>query len=334
MRRSLLSLVFCLVCCSGCAVWADLDAVTEPQCALDEECDDGLFCTGVERCEPGAASADDFGCAPGDIDALLDDGIACTVQSCDEENDRVLLDASACECEGDFQCATMTDALCETARCDETFRCVVEATPVGEECDDGIFCTRNTTCNAGGECVLDEESFLDSAACDDGVFCNGTELCAPDDPEAQAETGCVDGVSPILTEEGDDGVECTVAICVEEERSVVHEPATCECRAPEDCVAQVGLGCFSYRCDKNTSFTCVQDERMPEGTACDDGASCTVDDHCNTAGVCVGTPSQNFCDDADMCNGQELCTPEDESASSDGCVAGTAPDPLPEACVE
>ena len=36
-----------------------------PRCATADECDDGVFCNGVELCDPGHAEADDFGCVGG-----------------------------------------------------------------------------------------------------------------------------------------------------------------------------------------------------------------------------------------------------------------------------
>src|SRR5690349_14717257 len=56
----------------------------EGACTSDESCGDGVFCNGVELCLPGDPSADRRGC----VLALAfdcDDGIVCTVDSCDED---------------------------------------------------------------------------------------------------------------------------------------------------------------------------------------------------------------------------------------------------------
>src|SRR5688500_9512420 len=50
----------------------DLDA---PECGSDAECDDGLFCSGVEECTLGR-------CVSGPV--ACDDGIECTIDVCDE----------------------------------------------------------------------------------------------------------------------------------------------------------------------------------------------------------------------------------------------------------
>ncbi|HJL14316.1 MAG TPA: hypothetical protein RMH99_01600 [Sandaracinaceae bacterium LLY-WYZ-13_1] len=59
-------------------------------CRSDAQCADGTFCNGAERCAPGAADADDFGCAP-------PDGPACPADTtCDED-----LDGCVSDCDGD-----------------------------------------------------------------------------------------------------------------------------------------------------------------------------------------------------------------------------------------
>ncbi len=63
----------------------DSDGDSGPvRCASDLACDDGLFCTGLERCSPGAEGADDFGCLPGPGDPCIGG------QVCGEEEDRCL----------------------------------------------------------------------------------------------------------------------------------------------------------------------------------------------------------------------------------------------------
>ena len=58
MRRiSLLTAVLFLSACDGGP--ADPDAGPDPDaatgaCAADVDCDDGLFCNGAERCDPGS----------------------------------------------------------------------------------------------------------------------------------------------------------------------------------------------------------------------------------------------------------------------------------------
>jgi cysteine-rich repeat protein len=125
------------------------------------DCDDGQFCNGPEVCDVLTGICD--GTAPD-----LDDGIACTNDSCDEANDVIVNEPDASTC--------LADGPCEVATCDPAASgctisllsdcCgngVVEGT---EECDDGnevvddgcdLVCTVNsivdvtfTTCGASG----------------------------------------------------------------------------------------------------------------------------------------------------------------------------------------
>lgn len=49
----------------------------------DERCDDRSFCTGTERCDPFAPSADPRGCVLG-APIVCGDGVSCTVDVCDD----------------------------------------------------------------------------------------------------------------------------------------------------------------------------------------------------------------------------------------------------------
>src|SRR5687767_11836059 len=55
-----------------------------PPCLADDECDDGLFCNGAERCAPGTTGAGADGCVAGEPE-LCDDADECTVDTCDED---------------------------------------------------------------------------------------------------------------------------------------------------------------------------------------------------------------------------------------------------------
>lgn len=97
-------------------------------CTTGLDCDDGVFCNGSERCTDGV-------CGPGPVPA--DDGIACTVDVCFEENDTVTHtpDNAACD-DGNF--------------CDGPEVCVAQAgcqEGAAPDCsDDGNPCTVNDRC--------------------------------------------------------------------------------------------------------------------------------------------------------------------------------------------
>jgi hypothetical protein len=79
--------------------------MNEPLCTSDAECDDGLACNGSETCNFT------LGCQAG-TPVEIDDGIACTIDSCEELSQTVLHlpDPGACD-DGDACTAEACDAL-------------------------------------------------------------------------------------------------------------------------------------------------------------------------------------------------------------------------------
>lgn len=130
----------------------DVDG-TQPAvpCGADADCDDGNLCNGSERCEPNAANADERGCVPGEALAC-DDGIACTVDSCDP--------TQGCK------------HLADSTRCTDSIDCTVDI------CDPEVGCrhvpnqARCDFCQPGSECTVDRGcvgGFVNT--CDDGDSC-------------------------------------------------------------------------------------------------------------------------------------------------------------------
>ena len=118
-------------------------------CTVDADCDDGAFCNGAEVCNAGTCEA---GTPPS-----CDDGVSCTVDTCNEGGD------------------------------------VCDNTPDDSVCDNGAFCDGSETCDAVNDCQAgtppvcvfgcDEagDTCFECSAngdCDDGLFCNGAETCA------------------------------------------------------------------------------------------------------------------------------------------------------------
>jgi hypothetical protein len=152
-------------------------------CTSDIECSDGQWCSGGEIC-------DEFGeCQPG-LPVNCDDGIACTIDACNEV-------ADACD-------HTPNDAFCDNGQnCDGVETCDPLAgcqpgTPVN--CDDGIACTSDS-CNEGaGGC----DNVPNDAFCDNGIFCDGAETCS-------VAGGCEQGSAPCTAGEW---CSVTAAECV------------------------------------------------------------------------------------------------------------------------
>ncbi len=166
-----------------------------------QACDDGLFCNGAETCDHA------LGCRPGSPPSV-DDGIACTVDRCDEAHRTVIHLPDHGRCEDRDPCTE--------DRCDPVRGCL--HTPSRASCDDGIACTSGDTC-AAGACA----GTPDDARCDDGNACNGTERCDPGH-------GCVTG-TPLACDDGD---HCTTDGCdrragCKHEEPLSAEPARVTC---------------------------------------------------------------------------------------------------------
>jgi len=238
------------------------------------ECDDGLYCNGVEICDA------DAGCEAGEP-VSCDDEIECTVDACDESEDRCVSTVDDSHCDDGAFCNGV-----ET--CDASAGCQPGASVV---CADDLSCTVDECDEEADACTHE----LDDAACDDGVYCNGPETC-------DAAQGCTAGLLPC-----DDGVACTVDECDEVEQSCASFPSdlACDdglfCNGAETCSADSGctmgtpLDCGA---DDSTCGTGVCDEAsqgcvvapINEGLECTDGDdACTLNDAC-LDGTCVGIP--------------------------------------------
>ena len=75
----------------------------EKQCETNADCDDGKFCNGVEICNAN------WKCEDG-ADPIVNDNVACTIDSCDEVNDKVVHNTN--------------NNLCEASDCDYKDKCV------------------------------------------------------------------------------------------------------------------------------------------------------------------------------------------------------------------
>jgi len=186
-------------------------------CPTDQYCDAAVGCVDLPTATDAGMpdGGDAGGCT---MDAECDDGIECTVDSCDAgvcvvaTDDSVCTDGSGGACIDGFGCqydgcspATCVAGPCETARCDgET--CTIESDCEATEmccgdscvaigCDDGDPCTDDSCGGAGCD------NTPNSAPCEDGTFCNGADTCGggtcsvhAGDP-CSAGTTCDEGVS-------------------------------------------------------------------------------------------------------------------------------------------
>ncbi len=142
----------CLVALLGCDPTCPAPENAEPpECAIDADCDDGLYCNGEESCVNGACESGERPCPPDTPCAYCDeDADACVVPACTVDAD---CDDGAF-CNGIEQCVNCSCIEGE-APCPNTEDCIV--------------CMEDLDACASG-CGSDEE-------CDDGLFCNGLEFC-------------------------------------------------------------------------------------------------------------------------------------------------------------
>ena len=246
----------------------------------DTLCDDGLFCNGTETCHLTLGCQDDE-------DSDLDDGLACTIDSCDEDADVFLHVADDGACNDSLYCNGVEI-------CDVELGCLSGAAPL---ISDGIACTVDACIEVGQTATHTEDHTL----CNDGLYCNGDETC-------DGAAGCTTGTPPVLN----DGVACTVDECNELDNSVTHTPSDSLCVYDGPKAA----ACVAPTCDADLGC----DFPDNDGAACELGELCSVDDVC-LAGICTsGDPNYdepdcvcnealgNFCpDDDNDCNGVLEC---------------------------
>ena len=128
------------------------------QPGLPVDCDDEAFCNGEESCDPNS------GCVAG-LAPVTDDGVECTVDSCDEESDVVVHTPDNGLCDNDLFCDG-------TESCHPVDGCLAGTPP---ETDDNVGCTVDSCDEANDQAVHTPDNSL----CDDQLACNGVETCDP-----------------------------------------------------------------------------------------------------------------------------------------------------------
>jgi hypothetical protein len=187
-------------------------------------------------------------------------------------------------CVGPADCVALSDQ-CNLGTCVDGACVKAPANEFGA-CDDGQFCTENEACTNG--------------VCGGGTpkVCPGADGC---------HIGlCDEGSKKCSVQPGNDGAACDdgdpctgLAVC---------QAGSCVQQSQKDC-SFLNDTCAVGACDEKLG--CVK-QPAKDGTACDDGLFCTVQDACK-AGVCKGVP--NTC-----------------AAPGDVCMIGTC-DEVAKSCV-
>ena len=89
----------------------------------------------------------------------------------------------------------------------------------------------------------------------------------------------------------------------------------CSCNAQNPCPTPTKQ-CQTITC--NTRSQCVT-KNNPADTVCNDGLRCTIDDKCDGAGKCVGTPKHGRCPSNNPCR-PGRCRPNSQNKDANGCV--------------
>ncbi len=252
-------------------------------------CSDTLFCNGAELCNALGY------CENAGAPMACDDGVACTIDDCDELLDACIHDPRNSLCDDGAWCNGVE-------ACDRDDGCVAGIPP---DCSDTVGCTADACDEQGDSC----EHVPHDEACDDGAWCNGVEAC-------DAESGCVPGTPPDCV----DDVACTADACDEAGDACSHDPNPAAC---DD-----GLFC-------NGAETCDRFAGCGQGSApdCDDGIGCTNDLCSEAADVCLHEPDNGSCDDGQWCNGIEVCTATGCAPGSEPCESPAMCDELSDRCV-
>jgi hypothetical protein len=281
-------------------------------------CDDGNLCTKADACDDGNCAGEAYSC---------DDELPCTVDSCDGSGDcdflvmpgHCLIDG-ACVEDGTLQPGADKCSSCVSTQSQTQWT----AQPDGLVCDDGDGCTVTDVC-ADGTCTGAPKN------CSDGLDCT-TDSCADNEcvHDVAAGTCLIDGTCVT------DGTMAPGTLCLacladvlQDNWSATNEEMPCDdglfCSADDRCLAGECTGldndCGGDECNE---AWCIESEDkcvtspVANGTGCDDGNACTLDDQC-TAGSCGGTLKD--------CEGQVQATPCTDA------VCDPTSEPVPGACI-
>ena len=185
-------------------------------CTSDSDCDDGLFCDGVETCQSGT-------CAKGlPVVCASSDNVDCTEDLCDEATHACVSKPNDARCDD--------GSLCDGLEiCDPVQGCRFGAPGCP---DDGVACTFESCDESLKLCAHVPEDF----ACNDFQFCDGVETCDP-------KLGCKSSGNPC-----NDGIDCTIDQCNEFQGcTILPDNTKCDdglfCTGQETC--QPGVGCMT-----------------------------------------------------------------------------------------
>jgi len=251
-------------------------------CTTDQSCLDAGF--EVQACQEAVCRSGL--CVPEEV--VCEDGVFCTLDSCDVETG---------------ECAFLSEILegepCEDGNiCTENDSCVQGECKAGtaKNCDDGEVCTFDECFWVTGMCTHDGGPVA-GAICDDGNLCTDLDRCGAG--ECQGDPKCTDD-NPCTEESCDSGTgSCGGSILLDDISCSDGDP----CTHSDQCVAGTCEAGLEIECNDDDTCTddvcdpftgeCVHLVAAHIGEACNDGSECTVNDTCTSIG-CIGTSAPNL----------------------------------------
>jgi hypothetical protein len=308
-------------------------------CESAAECDDGLFCNGVEQCDPIG------GCVGGAAPAL-DDGIGCTTGTCDEAADAIVqlpvdslcVPTNACTvgvCVVGTGCTFPADDTLVPPQTGPTNDCRSEVCAGGIVVSAGVnngevpAQVSTTDCKteicSGGDPISTNNSSetplqVSLTDCQKQVCSNGSVVTQNDNNETPTQTSSSDCVTNIClngavstTPNNNEAPaqasanDCRTNVCNNGVVSFVAKDTEVPPVSPTDCLSGACSG-------GNAVYS-------PSNGLCTDGAQCEQPS-CAVDGSCDYTPDDALCA---ACPGQQVekCLPNHAGALATGCVCLT-----------
>jgi hypothetical protein len=150
-------------------------------CTSDADCDDGVFCNGIESCDTDTGSCVAISSCPPSIPPTV----------CNEETDSC--DPGPCtsdaDCDDGLFCNGVESCDTDTGSCVAISSCPPSIPPT--------VCNEETDSCDPAPCTSD-------ADCDDGLFCNGVESCDTDTGSCVAISSCPPSIPPTVCNEETD----------------------------------------------------------------------------------------------------------------------------------